>query len=96
MEAWVLVFLFAILVEATVQVVKGWVPESTMIPGCLWPVVSAAIGVGMCVTARVDALAAFDVEIAPFIGQAVTGLLVSRGSNFLHDLWKRINAANDQ
>ena len=54
------------------------------------------IGVTMCVTARVDALTALGVEIAvPFIGQAITGVLVSRGSNFLHDLWEKINNPAD-
>jgi hypothetical protein len=92
MEVWALVLLFGILVEAIIQVAKGWVPETASVPGWLWPVVSAALGVAMCATAGVDALSALGVEISmPFIGRAVTGLLVSRGSNFLHDLWDRIN-----
>ena len=92
MEAWALVFLFGILVEAIVQVFKSGVPDTIITPGWLWPAVSAALGVAMCVTAGVDALSALGVDITiPFIGQAITGLLVSRGSSFLHDIWGRIN-----
>jgi len=97
MEGWALAVLFAILVEAIVQVVKSGVPETVAIPGWLWPAVSAVIGVVLCIAARVDALSALGVEITvPFIGQAITGLLVSRGSNFLHDLWKKINSQNTE
>ena len=92
MEVWALVFLFGILVEAIVQVIKSGVPDTVNPPVWLWPVISAALGVAMCVTAGVDALSALGVEITvPFIGRAITGLLVSRGSNFLHDIWGRIN-----
>ena len=96
MEAWAIVLLFGILVEAIVQVIKAGVPDTVTPPGWLWPVVSSVIGVAMCVAAHVDALMALGVEITvPFIGQAVTGLLVSRGSNFLHDIWKKINNPNE-
>ena len=85
MEVWSLVFLFGVLVQAVVQVCKGFIPDAATVPAWLWPVVSAVIGIAMCVTARVDALSALEVDISvPYIGQAVTGLLVSRGSNFLH------------
>jgi len=92
MESWVIVVLLAVLVEAITQVFKTGVPESVVPPGWLWPAVSAAIGIAMCVAARVDALSALGVEITvPFIGQVITGLLVSRGSNFLHDIWDKVN-----
>ena len=96
MESLVLVFLFGVLVEAIVQAFKTGVPETVIPPAWLWPAISAGVGIAMCVTARVDALSAVGVEITvPFIGQAITGLLVSRGSNFLHDVWGKINASKD-
>jgi len=96
MEAWALILLFGILVEAIVQVFKAAVPDTVVTPGWLWPVVSSVIGVAMCVTARVDALSALGVEITvPVIGRAITGLLVSRGSNFLHDIWEKIKNSDN-
>ena len=92
METSALVVLFAILVEAVVQVVKAGVPETVRVPAWLWPSVSAVIGVTMCVTAGVDALSSLGIEIKiAFIGQTITGLLVSRGASFVHDVWNMIN-----
>ena len=92
MGVWALVLLFSVLVEAVVQVFRSWVPKTTEGPGWLWPVTAAALGVSMCVTAGVDALTQLGVEMSvPFIGQALTGVMVSRGASFLHDLWGKIN-----
>ena len=92
MESWSIVVLFAILVEAVVQVVKAGVPETVRVPAWLWPSVSAVIGVTMCVTAGVDALSSLGIEIKiAFIGQSITGLLVSRGASFVHDVWTKVN-----
>jgi len=91
METWSLVVLFAILVEATVQALKAGVSETTDIPMWLWPTAAAVIGVAMCVSAGVDALSALGVEIrVAFIGQTITGVLVSRGASFVHDLWYKV------
>ena len=74
----------------------GCALEEVTPPSWMWPAVSAAIGIAMCVSAHVDALSALGVEITvPFIGQAITGLLVSRGSSFLHDIWDSINRPKD-
>ena len=95
-DTWKLVLLFEVLVEAIVEVFEAGLPDNITPPSWLWPVVSSVIGVAMCVMANVDALTALGVEIAvPFIGQVITGLLVSRGSNFLHVIWKRIIKSND-
>ena len=53
MEVWALVFLFGVLVEAIVQIVKSGVPDTATTPGWLWPIVSSVIGVAMSVTAHV-------------------------------------------
>ena len=96
-NTWALVVLFEVLVEALVEVIEAGLPDTITPPSWLWPVVSSVIGVAMCVAAHVDALAVLGVEIAiPFIGQVITGLLVSRGSNFLHIVWKKINNSPDE
>ena len=95
-DTWKLVLLFEVLVEAIVEVIEAGLPDTITPPSWLWPVVSSVIGVAMCVAAHVDALAVLGVEIViPFIGQIITGLLVSRGSNFLHAIWKKINSQDE-
>ena len=53
--------------------------------------VSALVGMVLCLTYRVDALALF-FSLSPqweFLGQVLTGLLLGRGANFVHDLYSR-------
>lgn len=83
--------LAAMLVEALVQVIKGWVPADVSVPSWLWPVLSAIFGVALCELAGIDAMAALGLSIEqPIVGAALTGILISRGSNFTHDLWDRV------
>lgn len=32
----------------------------------------------------------------PYLGTALTGVLLGRGSNFIHDLWKRLRATPEE
>ena len=60
-----------------------------------WPAlalryVSVLIGVALCILYQVDLLAYFDlVSPWPFVGWIITGLLIGRGSNFIHDFATR-------
>lgn len=92
MEAFVIVIIIAVLVEALVEVLKGLVTEGTSVPAWLWPVCGAALGVLLCVLADVDALTLLGVGLSvPYVGNALTGILVSRGASFMHDVWQRVN-----
>ena len=52
------------------------------------PYVAAALGIALCVAYQVDILAMVVgmTPIHPSVGWIVSGLIVSRGSNFLNDL----------
>ena len=60
-----------------------------------WPAlalryVSVLIGVALCILYQIDLLAHFDlVSPWPFVGWIITGLLIGRGSNFIHDFATR-------
>ena len=53
--------------------------------------VSAAVGVGFAFAYRLDLLAtAFEIVSKPvWVGMALTGILLGRGANFVHDFAKR-------
>ena len=73
------------------EVIKGWVPGSVRTPEWLWPVVSAVLAVALCVLAGVDVLAVAGVWLeAPVVGSVLTGVLISRGANFTHDIWGKL------
>lgn len=47
---------------------------------------SVFIGIALCVTYRVDLLEFFDLASPwPWVGYLITGTLIGRGSNFVHD-----------
>lgn len=96
MEAMFMVLLIAVLVEAIVQAIKAGVPEGAAVPAWLWPAVSAGLGVLLCVLAGVDAFAVLGVGLSiPAVGCVLTGVLVSRGASFVHDIWHRINTITE-
>ncbi|MCX7884326.1 MAG: hypothetical protein N2448_04770 [Caloramator sp.] len=48
---------------------------------------SIVVGILICVLAKVDLFKFFGINLSiEYLGYALTGLIVSRGSNFLHDL----------
>ena len=52
--------------------------------------VAALVGVGLALLYQVDLLAFFGLHaLHPVAGQIVTGILIGRGSNYLHDLVDR-------
>lgn len=45
------------------------------------------VGVGVAVAGGLDACAAVGIPMAvPFLGSVLTGVLISRGANFVHDI----------
>lgn len=91
MDVFTVVFVVAVLVEAIVQVVKTWVPEGVTLSGWVWPVVSAVIGVLLCLLAKVNVFDLLGVDLSiPAVSEVLTGVLVSRGAGFVHDLWGKV------
>lgn len=91
-DAIMIVVIIAVILEALVQVVKGWVPEGAKIAEWTWPVVSAVLGVVLCVLASVDVLYVAGITIkVPYVGEVLTGVLISRGAGFLHDVWSKVS-----
>jgi hypothetical protein len=52
--------------------------------------ISALVGVGLCLAYGQDLLAVVDLHsVSPVIGQVITGIVIGRGANYLHDLVSR-------
>lgn len=96
MDIFAAVLAIALLVEALIEVCKRFVPQDAQPPVWLWPAVGCVLGVTICTLAQVDALALLGVTLsAPVVGYILTGVLVSRGASFVHDLWGKIKATPD-
>lgn len=89
------VLIAAFILEAVIQVIKGWVSEDKQTPGWVWQIVGAILGVLLCLLGNVDMLKQAGLPLfVPYVGQVLTGILISRGASFIHDVWDRINNGN--
>ena len=58
---------------------------------------SAILGIVLCVLAEVNFFAIVGIELSvPIVGLVLSGLLVSRGANFVHDLLKIVYEIQNQ
>jgi hypothetical protein len=58
---------------------------------------SAILGIVLCVLAEVNFFAIVGIELSvPIVGVVLSGLLVSRGANFVHDLLKIVYEIQNQ
>lgn len=88
MEAIFSIIILAILVEAVVETVKMAIEG-----GIKWPNIAAMVlGIAVCVLANKGILALVGVEFPMWADAILSGILVSRGSNFISDLFDRVNA----
>jgi hypothetical protein len=64
---------------------------------CIDKVGAIVIGVVVALGARLDLLAMVGIQIGiPYIGFVLTGLLMSRGASFLHDIIGKVNQIYQQ
>jgi hypothetical protein len=87
--------LVAFLVEALIQTLKPIYDKQNGFN--IDKIISIIVGILVCVAARVDLFAelGFMVEI-PYLGYILTGVIASRGSNFVHDIFKFVQGKAEQ
>lgn len=88
-----LIFIAAVFVEGVVEYFFGTPTANPVGETRNWlKYVAAAIGVAFCLVYKLDLLAVFGLTTTlPFFGSVVTGILVGRGSNYLHDLVAKLS-----
>ena len=79
----------AFLVEAIWETLKLIWDKGKL---CLDCIGSLVIGVLISILAKIDIFELRGLVLSiPFIGYILTGILISRGSNFIHDLYGKIS-----
>ena len=79
----------AFLVEAICETLKLIWDKGKL---CLDCIGSLVIGVLISILAKIDIFELQGLVLSiPFIGYILTGILISRGSNFIHDLYGKIS-----
>ena len=79
-----------ILIESIVNAVKLIYDKDKRLIN--WDIiVSVIIAIPICIVAKFDLFALFGLEMGiPVVAQVATGIILSRGANFVHDLIKLI------
>lgn len=82
---WFAIIFIAIIVEGVVEYIKLASPKFA---ASRWIVpVTVLIGVGVAIAYNADLLAVAGLTTpVPYIGNVLTGILISRGSNYIYDL----------
>lgn len=91
MTQFLILFVLAILVEAIINMTIGDIPT----PSWVKKVASIVLGIGVCIVYKVGLIALLGIEGGiPVVDYIATGIIISRGSNFLNDLLTRIKGGN--
>lgn len=82
------ILILAVIVEGTVNILKSLYTDGKLDKSVL---LSLVVGIVLAFTTGLDLLAVTGVEaLVPYVGVALTGIFVSRGSNYLHDLIEKL------
>lgn len=89
MVNWELLTVAVVLINALVEVIKQIADYKSL---QVWYIGSIVVGVLVCVGYNIDlfALVGLQTDI-PYLGAVLSGLLLGRGSNFVADLFKKLN-----
>ncbi len=80
--------MLAVIVEILTEVLKTLLP---VIQGNMCRYAAALIGIGLALSARIGIFDAVGMPVSnQFLDYLVTGLLISRGSNLIHDIMSRL------
>ena len=87
-NAFATLIVLAILVEVCVDIIKSAAPA---IKGWGSQLASIVVGILLALATTTGMLAILDVSLSmPWIDFFLTGLVISRGSNFIHDLLSKL------
>lgn len=78
----------AVLTEGVTDYIRSLLGEKAKIPAVI---ITLALGIAVCVLSKSDVFALFSIDLPYRIGCVLSGILISRGSNYLHDLIKKLN-----
>ena len=86
------VLFFAIIVEALIEYVKNFISamQTKEWRTIIIQISSLIISVAVCCVAQVNLVNIFGFEVNNTFGCVVTGVFASRGSNYVHDLIKKL------
>ena len=88
MEPFFALFLISITIEGTITYIRTWFVDDHF----QWQQAAACVlGILLAIAYTLDYISLFEVTTTvPYVGNILTGIAISRGSNYVFDLLKRI------
>lgn len=89
MKQFFALILLAITIEGTVTYIRTWFVDNHF----QWQqVLTCALGIFLAIAYQLDYLHLFEVDSTiPYVGIVLTGIAISRGSNYVFDLLKKLS-----
>lgn len=88
MEQFGKIFLMSFVVVSIYDIIKGFYKNNKV---DINSIVTAVLGIILAILAKLDIFALMGVDfIVPFVGQILTGLVISKGSNYVFDFVTKI------
>lgn len=88
MEQFGKIFLMSFVVVSIYDIIKGFYKNNKV---DINSIVTAVLGIILAILAKLDIFALIGVDfIIPFVGQILTGLVISKGSNYVFDFVTKI------
>lgn len=82
------ILIMAVLIEAVISYIKAFAVDKKI---CWQVIVSVVFSVLICIAYNLDIPAAIGVcGSVRFVGNIITGILVSRGSNYIYDVLSKL------
>lgn len=96
MEVWSLIIVSAILVEAVTSAIKPlWTQSGNTVP--ISVLVSMIVGMVISLAGNLDIPGILGLQIEwPILPQLLSGIIISRGSNFVYDLISQVSGKAKQ
>lgn len=94
MEKLLIIIMVALIAESVWETLKMTWQEGKISIDRIGALIVALV---LCVGVRLDILALLGINTTiPFLGVILTGVLISRGSNFIHDLLVKIGQIGEE
>ena len=91
--AWLVEGSFEYFVDPWLVLLEGKPPLDILVPK-VKPWLACAVGVAVVFLTSLDLLAyaasLADVTMNPVLSKLLTGIIIGRGANYVHDFWKRL------
>lgn len=88
MESLLLILVVAVLVEAVWENLKMVWQSGKLNVNMIG---SLVVSILIAILTKIDIFGALGITINIYIGSALTGIIISRGANFVHDLLTKVN-----